>query len=575
MQKTHGNLSSSLSPSGSPGHNNLACDPLSSSPVNSNKFRRFRLPTPDTMGQNESTLSSPPTTTQRFKRAFTPRRKKTADDLSDVVPSSPALTSSHAPSPVSRLFGYRKPSLLPPLPLTKPLALRSAQSPNTDDALIINSPGISASVQCRTESEESYFARPERKSVIDTEKEDWRKSDSTMASYHTIRATGNSSPRPRPVSVADSSHSSNTVMNKRLSMLVTDSELVSPQESDAGSEYVAVSRERPPPGALNASHRRSMSLNLGAALSFKKKRSTPELHVETPASVDSALSQSRSRELPVSYKSYTPALNRTAVNGFIAPSSTSKQPTGNQIQGRLAAWSATTASPQYNQTPPVAPPSAYSSQTNANPKASPPNFRQTTVSISGSIAPAAMDLGKRAMEKLGRAWGSRGTAAVSSGYMSSPGERTSLSLGRKRTNEPGVAMGKYNLSNDSFPSQISSLSSPGKSKRRTPNAPSGTWSLASSTSDGEWRPTLAGITSNRCMRGPLSAGGLVFGRRLEECVRDTAVDGVRLRLASGEYFSGEDSEDTRPLEERLLPAIVLRCVQHLLTWGIQEEGLFR
>lgn len=432
-------------------------------------------------------------------------------------------------------------------------------------------------MECRTEPEGSYFPRPERKSLIGTDKEDWRKSDSTVASFHTIRA-GNGSPKPRPVSVADSSHSSHTIMNKRLSMLIAEPELASPQESEAGSEdlYVAIPRERPPTGVLNAQHRRSMSLNLSSALSFKSKRAPPELHIDTPSSADTPLAQSRSRDaLPVSYKSYTPALNKTAVNGFIAPSSNSLQPTGNQIQGRLAAWTATTTPPQYNPPPPSAPPpppSAYPPHSNGDFKP-PPSFRQTAVSISGGLAPAAMDLGKRAMEKMGRAWGSRGTGNPSSGYASSPGEHSSHSLARKKTNDSGAAMGKFNHSNDSFPTSYSSPSS--KSKRRTPNAPSGSWSIASSTSDGEWRPTLSLVSSNRCMRGPLSASGLVFGRRLEDCVKDTAVDGVRLRLASGTYFADEEPETTRPLDERLLPAIVVRCVQHLLAWGVQEEGLFR
>ena len=29
------------------------------------------------------------------------------------------------------------------------------------------------------------------------------------------------------------------------------------------------------------------------------------------------------------------------------------------------------------------------------------------------------------------------------------------------------------------------------------------------------------------------------------------------------------------LEERLLPALIVRCVQHLSKWGVEEEGLFR
>ena len=79
------------------------------------------------------------------------------------------------------------------------------------------------------------------------------------------------------------------------------------------------------------------------------------------------------------------------------------------------------------------------------------------------------------------------------------------------------------------------------------------------------------------MRGPLSiGGGAVFGRRLADCVRDTAADDVKQKLLAGDYYGeGWENDEVPPLEERLLPALVLRCAQHLLIWGIQEEGLFR
>ena len=79
------------------------------------------------------------------------------------------------------------------------------------------------------------------------------------------------------------------------------------------------------------------------------------------------------------------------------------------------------------------------------------------------------------------------------------------------------------------------------------------------------------------MRGPLSiGGGAVFGRRLADCVRDTAVDDVKQKLLSGEYYGeGWEVDKIPPLQDRLLPALVLRCAQHLLAWGVQEEGLFR
>ena len=54
------------------------------------------------------------------------------------------------------------------------------------------------------------------------------------------------------------------------------------------------------------------------------------------------------------------------------------------------------------------------------------------------------------------------------------------------------------------------------------------------------------------------------------------MDEVKQRLLSGEYYQeGWEADKIPPLQDRLLPALVLRCVQHLLAWGIQEEGLFR
>ena len=29
------------------------------------------------------------------------------------------------------------------------------------------------------------------------------------------------------------------------------------------------------------------------------------------------------------------------------------------------------------------------------------------------------------------------------------------------------------------------------------------------------------------------------------------------------------------LYERRLPALIIRCVEHLMKWGVEEEGLFR
>jgi hypothetical protein len=70
----------------------------------------------------------------------------------------------------------------------------------------------------------------------DVMKEDWRKSDSTTTSYYTVRPRSVASPggtrTPRPVSMAESLHSTNTVVpaGKRLSALLTDAEFVMTEE---------------------------------------------------------------------------------------------------------------------------------------------------------------------------------------------------------------------------------------------------------------------------------------------------------------------------------------------------------
>ena len=47
---------------------------------------------------------------------------------------------------------------------------------------------------------------------------------------------------------------------------------------------------------------------------------------------------------------------------------------------------------------------------------------------------------------------------------------------------------------------------------------------------------------------------------------------VRRRIGGEEGVCGVN--EVR-LEELWIPALTLRCAQHILKWGIQEEGLFR
>lgn len=56
-------------------------------------------------------------------------------------------------------------------------------------------------------------------------------------------------------------------------------------------------------------------------------------------------------------------------------------------------------------------------------------------------------------------------------------------------------------------------------------------------------------------------------------VRET---GVFVGKASGTQVEGHPKEGlVQELEERMLPAVLVRCAQHILLWGVQQEGLFR
>ena len=133
----------------------------------------------------------------------------------------------------------------------------------------------------------------------------------------------------------------------------------------------------------------------------------------------------------------------------------------------------------------------------------------------------------------------------------------------------------------------------GLGHRRTPGPGSGATSTSAagsissssitsfsdaSSSDPFAQPS--GPMLGRKLRGVLTKHGVkmsgarvVFGRSLAVGVRET---GVFVRQASGTQVEGYPKQGlVRELEERMLPAVVVRCAQHILLWGVQEEGLFR
>lgn len=98
-----------------------------------------------------------------------------------------------------------------------------------------------------------------------------------------------------------------------------------------------------------------------------------------------------------------------------------------------------------------------------------------------------------------------------------------------------------------------------------------TLSSASTSESDPFSPTEPIL--GRRLRGPLKNGN-AFGRELKAVVEET-----RVRKDNGLDMIEENSPMKvgliKLLELRVLPAVVVRCAQHLLIWGVQEEGLFR
>ena len=600
------------------------------------KSRRFHLPlqsvtgiTNGKMGQAQSTGSN------KLRRAFGPRWKKSdeteleekdkerdrsGEDNSSILAhampqtpistSLPLPTSNPPPSSIARHLGRLAPRKLsmsspvpPPIqstpaPSTPPPSLspQSCAKPDlsTDDnaPVIINSPGISAAVQFMRQQESpqtptrsddpSHVQHVEPQRRVQTRndspnKDDWRKSDSTLASHVTIRPGAGLPKATRPASVAESAHSVNTIVpsSRRVSMIVPDSDLV--EENDSDSEeteaiptpnFLLQSSSTPSLSLTNPSGRQSILL--GSTSSF---HSHIESEQEPPPSHHSHSTAKRQQLGPS--KALPPIRTEANEHGVLSGGNEQSRSVSSGIRGRLVAW---TTQRENRLSPPPSP--VVESNRSVSPKL-PGGFRQTTLSISGNLAPAAIDLGKRAMEKLGRTWGSKPSHP--------PVQSLSKSDLISNSTPPPSYKGKFSEyihrshPNNSGSSQSISLSTSSKHKRRTPDGPSGTWSISSSQSSVSVDDKMSmqsganSLNLGRIIRGPLNVGGgVVFGRRLTDCVRDTAADDVKQRLLSGEYYEeGWEVNEIPPLQDRLLPALVLRCAQHLLSWGVQEEGLFR
>lgn len=535
---------------------------------------------PDAMGQSFSkpSSSSPTSPVQKgmsfsavagvkLKRAFAGRRKR-SEDVSNSAkkldhrsalsvgadhqvpaerpPRSPKLSLQMA---TQVLTGGRKssrtplspvPPPLPPKPanmqatkLLAPLTVPPTTAVDQRSSIIALSPGISSAVNyMRTEE---LREEQERKNAVIAQKEndaDKRKSDSTI-SHHTIRPGAAGTRTPRPVSMAESLQT--ICANNRRSLL----EDGVPEENESLQSVKADVFGEPSTAASRSKNRRS------ASLSFSPPKQSPPPIVTDFKYPSKSLPEGHP-PIPVIIRE-TPTLTRAAANGIISPSSSGAQSTGNNIRGRLAAWTAATNSGSVSV--PHKPP--------------PAGLRQTAMSMSTGLSPAA-GLAKRAVEKMGR-WGFSSSSSAS-GHSSSSSSIAPPS---------------------SYDHTLARTSSNSSKKRRTPDAPSGAWSINSSVgsaslSDSDAIMAPSGPNLGLMVRAPLvkksSGPGLVFGRDLRSVTKTTGIGvGVSGYIGDVRRHDRKSSlKDTlQALDSRLLPALVVRCAQHMLIWGVQEEGLFR
>ena len=489
----------------------------------------------------------------RFKRVFAGRRKKSEDvsptamtalapapigmgkSRSVMTPASSRAPSPSAPklpqqpsvsagpgypaSPFTRHVPAEHPSAPPPKPFP--------QSPLPSDqrsSILMTTPGVPAALQHVSETENaeataSVMRRPKKKdSDHDVMKEDWRKSDSTMTSYYTVRPRSGASGgtrTPRPVSMAESLQSTSTVVpaGRRLSALVTEAEFIMTEEGVSRSSANPLSRKTSPSGSSRTRKRHSISLSFTSPFP------------SNPPATSAASSEGHSSTRPAFDRrplvDVVSSLNKAPTSGNIGPlHSADSQSAAGRIRGNVSAPSA--ANSASTSSLPQQPPSSPSQHG---------SLRQTAITVTSGLAPAAgfaMGFGKRAVERMGRALGSLGSGHNSSGHSSSSSSIVvPEEFGR---NASSVSLASH-----------ASQSQTGKGKqRRTPNAPSGAWSVntLSSTSTGHTDPESFGFTGptlGACLRGPMRnssggfvIGGLVFGRALKACVHDSAIDAVRL-----------------------------------------------
>jgi hypothetical protein len=486
-------------------------------------------PIPPGMGKSHSAMSRVPSAAPSFSAPMLPQQASVS-----AGPGYPAVTFPRPLPAESASVPPSKP--LPESPASGPIN-NPPLSSDQRSSIITATTGFSPAIQYISNTENAgdtanVVRRPKEK---DTEqevmKEDWRKSDSTTTSYYTVRPRSGASGgtrTPRPVSMAESLQSTHTVVptSRRLSALVTEAEFIMTEE--ALSRSTSRSRKTSPSGSSKTRKRHSISLSFTSPLSSNQPAMSNPSSESRPSGGPAFLHRPSGDEA---------TLSKAAAGGIINPLNTSdSRSVGSHIRGNLETLSAATSATRPLPPQPSSSPSQHGS------------IRQTAITVTSGLAPAAgiaMGFGKRAVERMGRAFGSLGSGN------NAPGHSASFSMGA------GTDFGR-NASNVSLASHVSQV---GKGKqRRTPDAPSGSWSVKtlSSTSTGQTDPESFGFTGpslGTCLRGPMRnsvggffIGGLVFGRELKACVQDTAIDAVRLAPPTSDDSQSGEAHSVRALD---------------------------
>ncbi|KAF5328854.1 hypothetical protein D9619_011704 [Psilocybe cf. subviscida] len=490
-----------------------------------------------------------------------------------VVPSPNPRT---APTSPSQVINSSRPPPLPkkdtpvPTPLSEVRPSNDVPSAGSRNSIMPISPGISSAVTyiSMMDQQQQGVANPReadkenvKADLREDNKESWRKSDSTN-SHHTVRPGGSKS--SRPVSWAESFQSSHTVVqsSRRRSALVGDADFGMAEEEE--EEVLPTQSPNSSPSAIRSRNRRSMSLNIDMTSTTKFVMSPPPPSVPVPDLKRASLSISEG-VTPVSQRGHAPSLSDS--QPYIEP-----QPSRFMTADPSVSSFSSTQLPPHARNLQYAKPPPSSFLTPQTPATAPTSFRQTAISI--GVGPAAAGLAKRAVEKMGRKWGISSSTS-GSGAWSTTSTSSSATTGGPSSYSGSSHMGEVLVrtsSNQSTPS-VQSFFSPSKSSSGKHTRTGG---AAGSISSSDMEPV--GPVLGKKLRGALRskngvpvASGVLFGRDLATGVRETGIHVGKVLGAGGPKKEGLFGE----FEERRLAAVVVRCAQHLLRWGVQEEGLFR